>query len=627
MKVYTDRYLVILAAFFMLSIAACGSYQPQEDGTADADRRLPTGKKTLAFSIFPYLQLPASNTMTVMFETTDAEAEVWFRPSGEKSDFYKVNTLALGDDGYLKQATLKNLQASTLYDYYVLSYATGTANDQKAVSKKYQFKTYPETGTESDTFSLLAISDTQNNSTLGALNDVITKGVVNNICEGQAQICANKLIGITISGDVVNKGADVQQWRMEFFDQMKAITPYVPLIPVPGNHDYGDDAELSNYRHFFQLPQNGSLGFEEQWYYLDYANLRMIGLDSYPVSKSHGRFRADTLGIQRQWLREQLHHIGSDHPIDYAIGMFHHPCLSEMWLSGESIGSCEMVAEFEDFSRSSGKISAHIFGHTHAYSRGQSMDARHLWLNAATASGYREKMNDDKYYQTDIRNYGIFEVSHSSFGFNILTFNPHSAKALELKRYRATVKNKSEGRAQLENKFTVFDHLTIQPGSSFDAPLLINNIGGSAADTTTVGFTHPKQDSIYEVQWQISRDENFQYEVFDIWGNETRTKNLWPEQNGTIEGLLVNKQEGVDLTSLDLAALDGHIYVGGDERHKWQKREKEHSHASFRDPFTGEPAPALKLHPGETWYWRVRVRDSHLNWSDWSAVGEWVNRK
>lgn len=45
------------------------------------------------------------------------------------------------------------------------------------------------------------------------------------------------------------------------------------------------------------------------------------------------------------------------------------------------------------------------------------------------------------------------------------------------------------------------------------------------------------------------------------------------------------------------------------------------SKGSALDPFQGQPAQVLQLGQDERWYWRVRVRDTHLNWSDWSTTG------
>lgn len=572
----------------------------------------PESDTAVTFTIHPYLQQPSADHMAVLFESEESKLTVWARPAGSQGEFQIAEPVAV-DQTTLYSASLTGLKADTLYEYYVVAGEGGIT----AVSPRYAFKTYPEAGRTPEAFNVIAISDTQNNNTLGALSDLVSKGIVAHVCANEAEQCASNIAAITISGDIVNNGESLLQWRRDFFDQLKAITPYVPLVAVPGNHDYYGNPELSNYRHFFQQPENGSMGYEEQWYFLDYGNLRMIGLDSYPISKNHGKFQAEILGIQRQWLREQLAATETDNNVDYVVSMFHHPCLSELWLSGESIGSCEMVAEMEDFTRRSGKMSGHFFGHTHAYSRGQSMDTNHLWLNAATAAGYREKINDDNYYNKDTRDYDTFAISQSEFGFNLLTFNQQQDPSISLTRYSAEVASKGEGLASLKETFTVSDTLTMKR-ASVDAPQVLEGNGNVAFNNMKLAITHPQSNGVYEVQWQLSKDPSFEQDVFDIWGNKTRRHNIWPMQDGTIQGMPVDTQAGVDLTRIDLADFSGKVMMGGDESYKWQKRASEYSHDSYRDPFNGSSAPVLTLFPGETWYWRARVRDEHLSWSEWS---------
>ncbi|UTV29584.1 metallophosphoesterase [Photobacterium atrarenae] len=578
----------------------------------------PSAEAAINFSIAPYLQQPSPSGMAVLFETDAEQPEVWARPAGSQGEFTIVQSIAV-DHTQLYSATLMGLVPGTRYEYYVVANQAGGEgeSDVPVMSERYAFKTYPDGEQRKAPFNLVAISDTQNNSTLGALSDLVSKGIIPEVCDGDAEQCVDVIAAITISGDIVNNGDSLLQWRRDFFDQLKAITPYVPLVAVPGNHDYYGNAELTNYRHFFQQPENGSTGYEERWYSLDYGNLRLIGLDSYPVSKNHGKFQAEILGIQRQWLRELLVNTEADVNIDYALSMFHHPCLSELWLSGESIGSCEMVAEMEDFTTRSGKISGHLFGHTHAYSRGQSKDIHHLWLNAATAAGYREKINDDNYYHNNTRDYDTFAISQSEFGFNLLQFNQQDTLSMSLTRYSAKVKSKGNGLASLEDTFTISDTLTMKP-AQVDAPQVLAGSGQADYNALELAISYPQPETIYEVQWQLSQDPNFAQDVFDIWGNKTRQHNIWPMQDGTIEGIPTDTQQGVDLTRIDLASFSGQVKMGGDERYKWQKRASEHSHDSFRDPFAGSSAPTLTVLPGDTWHWRARVRDKQLNWSDWS---------
>ena len=66
----------------------------------------------------------------------------------------------------------------------------------------------------------------------------------------------------------------------------------------------------------------------------------------------------------------------------------------------------------EAFTTECGKPSIHFFGHTHGYSRGQSRDHEHLWVNVATAGG-----NIDYWGEYAQAAYPEFTVSQDEWGF------------------------------------------------------------------------------------------------------------------------------------------------------------------------------------------------------------------
>jgi len=204
--------------------------------------------------------------MTVRFESPSVgtHAKVYYKEHGS-SDNHKINNAELdtGNSRFMF-ATIENLKANQRYDYYV----ENILGSQYYKTKTFHFTTYPDENSATDVFHFLAISDTQNNSTYGVLRN-IAEGVADYHCE-EMYNCDKKLRGITISGDVVNHGGRLNQWRRDFFGQLLEITPYVPLIPATGNHDYSEDAELSNYRNMFMLPKNGE---NERYYALKISNM------------------------------------------------------------------------------------------------------------------------------------------------------------------------------------------------------------------------------------------------------------------------------------------------------------------------------------------------------------------
>ncbi len=69
------------------------------------------------------------------------------------------------------------------------------------------------------------------------------------------------------------------------------------------------------------------------------------------------------------------------------FAQLHHPHKSELWIPGEISYTGDVIELMENFTEECGKPSIHFFGHTHGYSRGQSHNHNHLWVNVATAGG------------------------------------------------------------------------------------------------------------------------------------------------------------------------------------------------------------------------------------------------
>lgn len=153
----------------------------------------------------------------------------------------------------------------------------------------------------------------------------------------------------------------------------------------------------------FFLPTNGGEGLEEHAWYHDYGNVRIVGLDS------NGYFAGED---QLNWLDQILTQTCEQEEIDFVFAQLHPPHKSELWTPGELGFAGEVISRLETFSTDCGKPSIHFFGHTHGYSRGQSRDHKHLWVNVATAGGAID--NWGEFPQFD---YEEFTVSQDEWGF------------------------------------------------------------------------------------------------------------------------------------------------------------------------------------------------------------------
>ena len=143
---------------------------------------------------------------------------------------------------------------------------------------------------------------------------------------------------VLIPGDLVVNGNAYEQWSNDFFAPSHDLFAQVPLYPVLGNHEVNS----TYYFQYFHLPENGSAGYEEHWWYKDYGNVRFMGLDS------NSPYDGDD---QLDWLSGVLEATCTLEHIDFVFAELHHPHKSELWTPGESDFTGEVVAALEGVHR------------------------------------------------------------------------------------------------------------------------------------------------------------------------------------------------------------------------------------------------------------------------------------
>ena len=241
----------------------------------------------------------------------------------------------------------------------------------------------------------------------------------------------------------------------------------------------------------------------------------------------------------------------------------HHPFKSELWIPGEEDFTGKIVKLLEKFSTKTGKPSIHFFGHTHGYSRGQSKDHKHLWVNVASAGG-----SLDNWGEFEGRDYDEFTVTQDEYGFVMITVDPNDNDP------KFTLKRISRGNEDRFRANEMRDSLTIykkerKPNSP--KPVSPNNetvqLTGTVLKATD--FKSPFNKAFHAASnWQLATDSKFTKPIMDSW----KQYENWYYK--------VNRQKEDDLT---------------DEK-------------------------TDLLSPNTTYYWRVRYRDQNLNWSDWSET-------
>ena len=489
----------------------------------------------------PYLQDASPNSIFILWETD----------AGEESTVHWGLTDTLGNmsvgsaqtsvgNAMIHEVKLENLERFTKYYYQV---KTGNA-----LSDIFHFKT-PPYASDHEHFRIIAMSDMQRDGAFpNKFHEIVHEGVIDYLDSEFGGELVDNLALVLIPGDLVVTGTNYSQWENHFFDPSHDLFNHVPVYPVLGNHENNS----TYYFQYFKMPENGTAGFEEHWWYKDYGNVRIIGLDS------NGPF---TNQEQLDWLNATLLNTCALDSIDFIFAQLHHPHKSELWTPGESDFTGEVIERLEQFSTDCGKPSIHFFGHTHGYSRGNSRDHKHLWINVATAGGAIDNWGEFPNFD-----YDEFSVSQDEYGFVSVEISDDADPKVVVKRI-----SRGDQDGVIDNEIT--DSITIRLNPSLvNTPDPIFPLDEEIAPECVVlkasAFSSPNATALHgQSHWQVSTDQNdFTVLVAESWKN---FENWYFEED---------TQAGDDLTDEEI----------------------------------------LGLAENSTYWWRVRYRDRELNWSDWT---------
>lgn len=489
----------------------------------------------------PYLQLATPTDIVIMWETnTNTESIVEYGLDANLGSTTTGSTITTLNNTILHTVRVKGLTANTRYYYKAV---TGSWS-----SAIFDFVTQPTRDSEAN-FNIVLMSDMQKDGSNPTIfNDLINTSLLPYVAAEYGSPLNDFVQMAVLPGDVVDNGNTYAQWKNDFFDPGQALWRAVPSYPAIGNHEVNS----ANYFNYFTLPENGTPGYLEHWYYHDYSNVRVLSLNS----NSPYRIQA-----QLDWVDSILTLSCADPLIDFVFAELHHPFKSELWTPGNTNYTGDVIELLEDFSTSCGKPSIHFFGHTHAYSRGQSRDHDHLWVNVATSGGRIDSWGE--YPNAD---YEEFIVSEDDYGFVMVEITAGDDPQVVVKRLSFGDASNPGGSAET-------DYVVIRKNNT--APNTPYPLFPTAADTVSAFCFTLKADAFYDsdgdeqggAQWQISADSSdFTHPVFDSW---KQYANWYYE---------VDLQASDDLTDEEVTALEGN----------------------------------------ETYYWRTRYRDKSLEWSEWS---------
>ena len=472
------------------------------------------------FTINPYLQNASPNSITIMWEYSnwDVSSVEWGNTDTlgnlDSTTFEITSSISC-----LFTAKLTGLQSNTKYYYQV--------NTGNSTSEMFDFYT-PSTNIDEAPINIVVMSDMQksdNNPT--KFSEIINDGIIDYVKDNYEGNTNENLDMILIPGDLVGTGTNHSHWKDDFFSQSEPLFSTVPFYPVLGNHE----ANANLYFQYMDLPENGTLGYEEHWWYKDNSNVRIIGLNSnsdYQIQD------------QLDWLDSILYMTSLDNTIDFVFAQLHHPHKSEQWTPGNTGFTGDVISLLENFTANCGKPTIHFYGHTHGYSRGQSKDHTHLMVNVATSGGYIDYWGE--WPQEDYEEYSI---SQDEWGYVFLEVKAGSDPQFTLKRL-------SNGDDFISKKNSLEDIVTIRlynnppntPTGIF--PLYLDTINSSSMILIADNFSDQDGDLHGSSQWQISNDCNdFTSLIFDSW---KQYENWY---------LDINTQENDNLRDEVISSLDG----------------------------------------------------------------------
>ena len=472
------------------------------------------------FTINPYLQNASPNSITIMWEYSNWE--VSFVEWGNTNTLGNIDSTTFeitSSPSCLFTAKLTGLQSNTKYYYQV---TTGNST-----SVMFDFYT-PSTNIDEVPINIVVMSDMQkSDNNLTKFSEIINDGIIDYVKDNYGGNTNENLDMILIPGDLVGTGTNHSHWKDDFFAQSEPLFSTVPFYPVLGNHEV--NANL--YFQYMDLPENGTAGYEEHWWYKDNSNVRIIGLNSnsdYQIQD------------QLDWLDSILFMTSLDNTIDFVFAQLHHPHKSEQWTPGNTSFTGDLISLLENFTTSSGKPTIHFYGHTHGYSRGQSKDHTHLMVNVATSGGYI-----DYWGEWPQQDYEEYSISQDEWGYVFLEVEAGADPQFILKRL-------SIGDDFISKKNSLEDSITIRlynnpPNTPIGVfPLYLDTINSSSMILIADNFSDQDGDLHGSSQWQISSDCNdFTSLVFDSW---KQYENWY---------LDINTQENDNLTDEIINSLDG----------------------------------------------------------------------
>jgi hypothetical protein len=251
----------------------------------------------------------ASSQMSIRFHSPKQTMQVEYTLASDP--FFLNSTIALstGDAYSSNQTTVSGIQYGFAQRYVHTIRLTSLAPDTeylyRIVSPTHVSETIAfRTAKAQDGFRFVYYTDPQANTWAQAM---IPSALL------QAVSAYENIAFGLITGDMVERGSASLHW--DWFHE--AFDGRIPLLTVPGNHDYFVDTEtITNANHYntlFANPLNGTTGFVNSSYWMVYGNTLFVMIDVVELSKVNDQiawFEAVVAAHRQDFVIVGMHYSG-----------------------------------------------------------------------------------------------------------------------------------------------------------------------------------------------------------------------------------------------------------------------------------------------------------------------------
>ena len=304
-------------------------------------------------AVTPFLYDPSTTTARISWH--DAAETPGVVEYGKTTDLGSTATSTCismdGEDYNWHTVKLTDLEPGTVY-YYRVKGNTMTTD-------MYSLKTLPAND-KLKKIRFLTMGDTHSNTTetpriLAAAQKKLTELYGND---------PHVIDMILHTGDITNTGSNISDYTTLLFQPFAAISPYVPMLAVIGNHDW----ESKYFYNYFQnddiTAQPANTPDYRRYWSKRIGNVLLLGLNSNSTGMSGMNER------QLAWVSSTLDNVEKDNTIDMVFVLVHECPVSELWATGMN---GFVHNQLYPLLRKYPKVHQISYGHTHGYERGAAL--------------------------------------------------------------------------------------------------------------------------------------------------------------------------------------------------------------------------------------------------------------